>query len=129
MDVVFFFVTALIIGGMVAFQVLFAPLLFVKLEMSIARKFIRIFFPYYYLYFGVLSLCGFIFSLFVTNLIHTGIMMACTLGFIVSRQLLMPRANVATDAGNKTLFARYHRATVLINTIQLLAFGYIIFTL
>jgi hypothetical protein len=107
MDAAFSFVTALIMGGMVAFQVLFAPLLFIKVEMSIARKFIRIFFPYYYLYFGVLSLCGFFFSLFATNLIHTGIMMACMIGFIVSRQLLVPRANIATDTGNKTLFVRY----------------------
>ena len=63
MEIAFFFIITLILGGMVAFQLLFAPLVFIKLDMQIARPFIRNFFPFYYLYFGILSLAGLALSL------------------------------------------------------------------
>lgn len=118
-------VVAVILGGMVAFQVLFAPLIFIKLPSDIARPFIRKFFPFYYLYFGTLSiaLAGIAYMLLGQDfgmwllLLYT----ALALGFIVSRQVFMPLANKATDEGRQADFSRYHRITVLINTVQLIA--------
>jgi hypothetical protein len=118
-------VVAVILGSMVAFQVLFAPLIFIKLPGDIARPFIRKFFPFYYLYFGTLSiaLAGIAYLLLGQDfgvwllLVYT----ASALGFIVSRQVFMPLANKATDEGRQADFSRYHRITVLINTVQLIA--------
>ncbi|AEP30736.1 DUF4149 domain-containing protein [Brumicola nitratireducens] len=118
-------VVAIILGGMVAFQVLFAPLIFIKLPNDVARPFIRKFFPFYYLYFGILStaLAGIAYLLLSQNfgawlLVVTT---ASALGFFVSRQVFMPLANKATDEGRQADFNRYHRITVLINTVQLIA--------
>lgn len=118
-------VVAVILGGMVAFQILFAPLIFIKLPNEVARPFIRKFFPFYYLYFGLLSiaLAGIAYLLLGQNfgvwllVVYT----ASALGFIVSRQVFMPLANKATDENRQADFNRYHRITVLINTVQLIA--------
>ena len=118
-------VVALILGGMVAFQVLFAPLIFIKLPNDVARPFIRKFFPFYYLYFGILSiaLAGIAYLLLSQDfgvwllVVNT----ASALGFFVSRQVFMPLANKATDEDRQADFNWYHRITVLINTVQLIA--------
>ena len=44
------------------------------------------------------------------------------LGFLISRQVLMPMANAASDTGQKSKFDIVHKTTVLINTLQLVAF-------
>ena len=121
------FVVALIFGGMVTFQFLFVPLLFTRLETPIARRFIRAFFPYYYFYFGLLALVGAILSFSLSNRPALYILGLCFIGFAVSRQGLMPKANAATDSGDKKAFDNYHRATVVINTIQLTSIGYLLY--
>ncbi|MEM0912826.1 MAG: hypothetical protein AAGJ37_17765 [Pseudomonadota bacterium] len=128
MIIIFYeFALALIFGGMIAFQVLFAPLLFIKLEMHIARAFIRAFFPWYYVYFGVLTLLATMFG-FIIGFIHASIALGiCFIGFVFSRQYLMRRANDSTDSGNKKRFALFHRATVIINTLQLAVIGYLLY--
>lgn len=128
-----FLVVAIILGGMVAFQILFAPLIFIKLPSDVARPFIRKFFPFYYLYFGILSiaLVGIAYLLLGQEfgvwllVVYT----ASAVGFIVSRQVFMPLANKATDEGRQADFSRYHRITVLINTLQLLAMVFILWLL
>ncbi len=126
-------IVAIILGGMIAFQVLFAPLIFIKLPSDVARPFIRKFFPFYYLYFGILSiaLVGIAYLLLSQDfgvwllLVYT----ASTLGFIISRQVFMPLANKATDEGRQADFSRYHRITVLINTLQLIAMVFVLWLL
>lgn len=49
---------AALFGGMIAFTVLFAPLVFAKLQPATAGRFIRDVFPWYYLYILVLSVVG-----------------------------------------------------------------------
>jgi hypothetical protein len=128
-----FLVVAVILGGMFAFQVLFAPLIFIKLPSDVARPFIRKFFPFYYLYFGILSiaLVGIAYLLLGQDfgvwllVVYT----ASAVGFIVSRQVFMPLANKATDDGRQADFSRYHRITVLINTLQLIAMVVILWLL
>ena len=127
MEIAFFFIITPILGDMVAFQLLFAPLVFIKLDMQIARPFIRNFFPFYYLYFGILSLVGLALSLISGSYIEKITIGLCAIGFVISRQFLMPLANNATDNGNKKRFDLYHRATVLINTLQLIGLSYLIF--
>lgn len=124
LDFAFTLALSTLIGGMVAFQVLFAPLIFIKLPSEVARPFIRKFFPFYYLYFGALSLALFGLAIFVFNgiaAVYSLLALAIFLGFIISRQMLMPLANKATDEGRVSAFKRYHMATVFINTVQLIS--------
>jgi hypothetical protein len=128
-----FLVVAVILGGMFAFQVLFAPLIFIKLPSDVARPFIRKFFPFYYLYFGILSIVLVVIAYLLLGqdfgvwllVLYT----ASAVGFIVSRQVFMPLANKATDDGRQADFSRYHRITVLINTLQLIAMVVILWLL
>jgi hypothetical protein len=118
---------------MFAFQVLFAPLIFIKLPSDVARPFIRKFFPFYYLYFGILSIVLVVIAYLLLGqdfgvwllVLYT----ASAVGFIVSRQVFMPLANKATDDGRQADFSRYHRITVLINTLQLIAMVVILWLL
>lgn len=108
-----------ILGGMVTFQALFAPLVFIKLPSDVARPFIRKFFPFYYLYFGALSAIATVAAAVDTRWEQVFILVPVTLGFVISRQILMPLANEATDSQQNGKFQLYHRLTVLINTVQL----------
>ncbi len=56
LDVLQLVLLSVIFGGMVTFQILFAPLVFIKIKIDVARPFIRAFFPFYYLYFALFSL-------------------------------------------------------------------------
>ena len=110
-----------ILGGMVTFQALFAPLVFIKLPSDVARPFIRKFFPFYYLYFGALSAIATVAAAVDARWEQVFILVPVTLGFVISRQILMPLANEATDSQQNGKFQLYHRLTVLINTVQLVA--------
>ena len=114
---------AMLIGGMLSFQLLFAPLLFTKLKMATARSFIRKFFPFYYLYFALLSLMFGAVSCYRSDWWSLSIAATCFIGFVVSRQWLMPQANLATDQGLTARFNLLHRGTIAINTVQLLLFS------
>ena len=122
LDTVQLILLSVIFGGMVTFQILFAPLVFIKLGITSARPFIRAFFPFYYLYFSFFSFTFLIFSLLAGEHIEAIIGGVSLLGFLISRQVLMPMANAASDTGQKSKFDIVHKTTVLINTLQLVAF-------
>lgn len=127
MQSIYTLVLAVIFGGMVTFQVLFAPIIFTKLDNKIARRFIRAFFPFYYLYFAALSACALLFALWMTGNSTKLLLALCFVGFLLSRQWLMPMANKATDNGNQRLFKKIHGVTVGINTLQMCAVAYLLF--
>ncbi|MFT6329204.1 MAG: hypothetical protein ACJAYN_001134 [Bermanella sp.] len=113
---------SVIFGGMVTFQILFAPLVFIKLGIDTARPFIRAFFPFYYLYFSIFSFAYLIVCLLASDGIQAIIAGVALVGFLISRQILMPMANAASDSSQKSKFDLLHRGTVVINTLQLVAF-------
>ncbi|GAC29477.1 DUF4149 domain-containing protein [Brumicola pallidula] len=113
---------SVIFGGMVTFQILFAPLVFIKLSIDTARPFIRAFFPFYYLYFSIFSFAYLIVCLLEGDGIQAIIAGVALVGFLISRQILMPMANAASDNNQKSKFDLLHRGTVVINTLQLVAF-------
>jgi hypothetical protein len=122
LDTVQLILLSVIFGGMVTFKILFAPLVFIKLGINSARHFISAFFPFDYLYFSFLSFAFLIFSLLSGEHIEAIIGGISLLGFIISRQVLMPMANAASDDGQKSKFDIVHKTTVSINTLQLVAF-------
>ena len=117
-------------GGMLFFSFVMAPLIFRKLPLEAASRFVRQVFPVYYLAMGGLAASALVLVVFASEVLWSldvVLLAAIVLGFAVSRQLLMPRINYYRDrelrwdttAGR--WFARLHATSVAINLLQLLA--------
>jgi hypothetical protein len=119
------FATALLLGGMVLFAAIVAPSVFRLLEPAAAGRFLRGFFPLYYVYGAALA--GAAAFAFVPLAWEAAIVMAVVaVGFVFARQGLMPRINayrdaeLAGDASAKRPFARLHGLSVVVNLGQML---------
>jgi len=119
------FATALLLGGMVMFAAVVAPMVFRALEPAPAGRFLRQFFPLYYVYGAALA--GAAAFAFVPLAWEAAVVMAVVaLGFVFARQGLMPRINayrdaeLAGDRGAKKPFARLHGLSVVVNLAQML---------
>ena len=112
-------ITAAILSFMIFFPVVVATSVFKVLDEKQSSKFLRIFFPKYYLFGLVLSLLGLIISIFEKNNISLIVFVLLIIGFLFSRQFLMPIINKAKDNNNEKKFNTLHRFSVLINFIQM----------
>lgn len=120
--------TAAVFGGMVFFAFIYAPLVFTKLPAATAGEFIRAVFPVYYKAMGGASLAA---GALLLPQGQAFVMIATGAMFFAVMLLLMPRINaardasLATDAGRMApaakTFSRLHRASVVINFVQMLA--------
>lgn len=115
-------------GGMAFFAAVYAPLVFIKLEAEAAGRFIRQVFPVYYLAMGITSgIAALALALSDRHGVTAAFAMACVCAaFWLARQGLMPRINRSRDAhlaGDDSAgrrFERLHRASVIVNGVQLL---------
>ncbi|MDG2457949.1 MAG: DUF4149 domain-containing protein [Alphaproteobacteria bacterium] len=112
-------ITAAILSFMIFFPVVVATSVFKVLDEKQSSKFLRIFFPKYYLFGLVLSLTGLIIAIFDKNNMSLIIFLLIMIGFLFSRQFLMPLINKAKDNNNEKKFNILHRFSVLINFIQI----------
>ena len=112
-------ITAGILSFMIFFPLVIATSVFKVLDEKQSSKFLRIFFPKYYLFGFVLSVSGVITSIVEENNISILIFILLILGFVFSRQVLMPMINKAKDSNNETMFNRLHKTSVLINFLQI----------
>ena len=112
-------ITAAILSLMIFFPVVVATSVFKVLDEKQSSKFLRIFFPKYYLFGLVLSLTGLIIAIFDKNNMSIIIFLLIIIGFLFSRQFLMPIINKAKDNNNEKKFNILHRFSVLINFIQI----------
>ncbi|MBV1702942.1 MAG: DUF4149 domain-containing protein [Hyphomicrobiales bacterium] len=119
-------------GGMMLYSFGFAPMVFSALKGEVAGRFIRDAFPWYYLFVIVASaVSGAI--LLLVNFGSAALMLATCAVAIYARQLLMPQINAARDEqlqGNaqaKGRFGRLHGFSVLLNFVQLIAAGYVLY--
>ena len=112
-------ITAAILSFMIFFPVVVATSVFKVLDENQSSKFLRIFFPKYYLFGLVLSLTGLIIAIFDKNNISLIVFLLIIIGFLFSRQFLMPIINKAKDNNNEKKFNILHRVSVLINFIQI----------
>jgi hypothetical protein len=112
-----------LIGSMLFFAITVAPTVFKTLPAENASRFLRAFFPHYYLWGLVVAMVA---ALLAINT-HPVISVACFLVamlFVFSRQALMPRINNMRDEellgrrGATERFRRLHRWSVLINAAQ-----------
>ena len=112
-------ITAAILSFMIFFPVVVATSVFKVLDENQSSKFLRIFFPKYYLFGLVLSLTGLIIAIFDKNNMSLIVFLLIIIGFLFSRQFLMPLINKAKDNNNEKKFNILHRVSVLINFIQI----------
>lgn len=120
------FATALLLGGMVFFAALVAPLIFTRLPADQAGRLIREIFPRYYLWLMGCAGAACV-ALFPFSKPDAGIMAAVAGLAFWLRQVLMPRINALSDrakAGEpeaERAFSRAHRLSVIANLLQMIA--------
>ena len=113
-------IAAAILSFMMFFPLVVATSLFKVLDEKQSSKFLRIFFPKYYLFGFVLSLIGLILSLYYENKLSILTFLLIMIGFIFSRQVLMPIINKARDMNNENTFNKLHKLSVFINFLQII---------
>ena len=112
-------ITASILSFMIFFPVVVATSVFKVLDEKQSSKFLRIFFPKYYLFGFALSLTGLIIAIFDQNNMSLTVFVLIIIGFLFSRQFLIPIINKAKDNNNEKKFNILHKVSVLINFIQI----------
>ncbi|MBK93156.1 MAG: hypothetical protein CMP33_02585 [Rickettsiales bacterium] len=124
------FIIAFHLGSLIFFSSIIAPTTFTSLKEVDARKFVRKVFPRLYMWSIITNSFIFIsiFYLFDLSFLHllSGLVLV---GYIYSRQVLMPKINEVSDQGKKSFnrFKTLHSISVLIFISQkfILAFIYL----
>ena len=115
------YLTSMILGIMLFFSFVIAPVVFTTLDDENARKFIRRIFPFYYNVNLVISfivlLTFFFLSKFGTEFI---LILTITILFAISNYYLMPLINKYRDKKQNKKFKYSHFISVLINFIQMI---------
>jgi len=122
------YLTSIILGIMLFFSFVVAPVTFTTLDEENARKFIRKIFPYYYsvnLAISILVLICFI-ILKIFSLDFYLILSVAAL-FAVSNFILMPLINKYRDEKQDNKFKYSHFISVVINFIQMIFLVIILF--
>ncbi len=113
-------VAAAILSFMIFFPLVVATSVFKVLDEKQSSKFLRIFFPKYYLYGLVLSAIGFSFSTYYENKLSMLVFLLIVVGFAFSRQVLMPKINQSKDLEDESKFNKLHKFSVFINFLQII---------
>ena len=115
------YLTAMILGIMLFFSFVIAPVVFTTLDEENARKFIRRIFPFYYNVNLGLSLIVLLTFLFLSKLgLDFYLVLAITFLFATSNYLLMPLINKYRDEKQDKKFKYTHFLSVVINFIQMI---------
>ena len=118
-----------VLGGMVFFAFVYAPLVFIKLGTETGGRFIREVFPVYYVTMGATSVVAAVLLAFASATRGTDALAMVCIGivFFLARFVLLPVINRNRDAGQtgdleaKRRFDALHRVSVVVNLIQMLA--------
>ena len=115
------YLTSMILGIMLFFSFVIAPVVFTTLDDENARKFIRRIFPFYYnvnlVISSVVLLTFFFLSKFGIEFI---LILTITILFAVSNYYLMPLINKYRDEKQNKKFKYSHFISVVINFIQMI---------
>ena len=122
------YLTSIILGIMLFFSFVVAPVVFTTLDEQNARKFIRRIFPYYYNVNLGISLLVLLILLFTRNFeIKFYLILVVAILFAISNYLLMPMINKFRDENQDKKFKYLHLTSVIFNFIQILALVIILF--
>ena len=115
------YLTAIILGSMIFFSFVVAPITFKLLDEENSRKFIRGIFPFYYLLNLTLSFVASVLFFLNQNLsIDFSLMASVSVLFAISNFILMPMINKFRDNNEDKKFKISHFISVIINFIQLI---------
>ena len=113
--------TSMILGIMLFFSFVIAPVVFTTLDEENARKFIRRIFPFYYnVNLGISVLILLIFLIISKIGTDFYIFLAITILFVISNYILMPLINKFRDEKQDKKFKYSHFISVIINFIQMI---------
>ena len=113
--------TAIILGAMIFFSFVVAPITFKLLDEENSRKFIRGIFPFYYLLNLILSFVASVLFFLNQNLsIDFSLMVSVSVLFAISNFILMPMINKFRDNNEDKKFKISHFISVIINFVQLI---------
>ena len=122
------YLTSIILGIMLFFSFVVAPVVFTTLDEENARKFIRRIFPYYYNVNLGISLLVLLILLFTSNFeIKFYLILVVAILFAISNYLLMPMINKFRDENQDKKFKYSHLTSVIFNFIQILILVIILF--
>ena len=112
---------AAVLGIMLFFSFVVAPVTFTTLDEENARKFIRKIFPYYYNVNLVISfLVLIIFIILKTFSLNFYLILLVTLLFALSSFILMPLINKYRDESKEKKFKYSHFISVVVNFLQMI---------
>ena len=115
------YLTAMILGIMLFFSFVIAPVVFTTLDEENARKFIRRIFPFYYNVNLGISLIVLLTFIFLSKLgIDFYLILAICIFFATSNYLLMPLINKYRDEKQDQKFKYSHFISVLINFVLMI---------
>ena len=115
------YLTAMILGIMLFFSFVIAPVVFSTLDEDNARKFIRRIFPFYYNVNLTISFVILLIFLFLSKLgVDFYLILLITILFATSNYLLMPLINKYRDEKQDKKFKYSHFISVVINFIQMI---------
>ena len=118
---------SLVLGVMLFFSFVLAPMIFKVLPPENAGVFVRAIFPYYYLV-NLLILCiiSSFYIYYETFVLDFYLILICTLLFFFNLIFLMPKINKYKDQRNEKGFKISHFISVIINFMQLITLGIVL---
>ena len=121
------YLTAMVLGIMLFFSFVIAPVVFNTLDEDNARKFIRRIFPFYYnVNLGISSIVLLSF-LFLSKIeIDFYLILLITILFATSNYLLMPLINKYRDEKEDKKFKYSHFISVIINFVQMICLVFLL---
>ncbi len=121
------YLTAMILGIMLFFSFVIAPVVFTTLDEDNARKFIRRIFPFYYNVNLAISFVVLLTFLFLSKLgIDFYLILFITILFATSNYLLMPLINKYRDEKQDKKFKYSHFTSVVINFVQMICLVFLL---
>ena len=121
------YLIAMILGIMLFFSFVIAPVVFTTLDEDNARRFIRRIFPYYYNVNLTISFIVLLLFLFLSKLgFDFYLILLITILFAISNYLLMPLINKYRDEKQDKKFKYSHFISVVINFVQMICLVFLL---
>ena len=121
------YLTSMILGIMLFFSFVIAPVVFTTLDENNARKFIRRIFPFYYNVNLVISFIVLITFILLSKIgVDFYLILAITVLFAISNYLLMPLINKYRDEKQDKKFKYSHFISVIINFVQMICLAFVL---
>ena len=121
------YLIAMILGIMLFFSFVIAPVVFTTLDEDNARKFIRKIFPFYYNVNLAISFVILLIFLFLSKLgVDFYLILLITILFATSNYLLMPLINKYRDEKQDKKFKYSHFISEVINFVQMICLVFLL---